>query len=623
MLDPRIYRTSLIVVAVAVIVVAFSLGNQATPMNATLVPDAFNGGTAYATMRSLATQFPVRPPGSAGDNGIADDVAGAFRRDGLQVQRSVFNAQTIDGPRTIQTVTGTLAGLTPGSIVIVAHRDSTHVGAASDLSGTGVLLELAQVLSSQTQQRSVVLASTSASVGAAGAAQLARSLPQPVDAVIVLGDMAGTMVRTPIVVPWSDSTLVAPTLLRNTVASALQQQTTLSVGDESLGGQFLHLAFPLAASEQRPFADSGEPAVLISTSGSRVPAVDEPTSQYQVAGFGRAVLQSVSALEAGSSVPPPSSYLRWSGKLIPAWAVRLLVLALIVPVLIATIDGLARARRRGARVARWTLWVLAWCVPFALAVLVVVALRLTGAINIAPPGPIDGSVLTLGGRATAILIGLGLLIVLGSVGVWWAGRRMWSGKSGAGSGAEAAPGAEAGPGAEAPGTDNGRSRRRQVPDDAASPGAAAALMLVLCLVTLALWLENPFAAALMVVALHCWLWIVGPENRLRAPFAVLLLVAGLVPGVLAALYYAMVLGLGAAPAAWNAVLMLAGGEYSVIAALEWSIVLGCVISLALMMVRIARQPRHEEATPITVRGPVTYAGPGSIGATSTGSAIRR
>ncbi len=610
MLDPRIYRTGLIVVALAVIVVAFSLGNQATPMNATLVPDAFNGGTAYATMQSLATQFPVRPPGSAGDNGIADDVAGAFGRDGLQVQRSVSGAQTIDGPRTIQTVTGTLAGLTPGSIVIVAHRDSSHVGAASDLSGTGVLLELAQVLSSQTQQRSVVLASTSASVGAAGAAQLARSLPQPVDAVIVLGDMAGTMVRTPIVVPWSDSTLVAPTLLRNTVASALQQQTTLSVGDESLGGQFLHLAFPLAASEQRPFADSGEPAVLISTSGSRIPAVDEPTSQYQVAGFGRAVLQSVSALEAGSSVPAPSSYLRWSGKLIPAWAVRLLVLALIVPVLIATIDGLARARRRGARVARWTLWVLAWCVPFAVAVLVVLALRLTGAINIAPPGPIDGSVLTLGGRATAILIGLGLLVVLGSVGVWWAGRRMWSGKA-----ATESADAAADPG-------NGRSsrRRHQVPDDAASPGAAAALMLVLCLVTLALWLENPFAAALMVVALHSWLWIVGPENRLRAPWAVLLLLAGLVPGVLAALYYAMVLGLGVAPAAWNAVLMLAGGEYSVMAALEWSIVLGCVISLALMMVRIARQPRPAEA-PVTVRGPVSYAGPGSLG--GTGSAIRR
>ncbi|HUA02849.1 MAG TPA: M28 family peptidase [Solirubrobacteraceae bacterium] len=602
MLDPRIYRTSLIVVAVAVIVVAFSLGSQPNPLNANLVPDAFNGGTAYATMGNLAAQYPARRPGSDADNSIADYVASNFSRDGLQVQRTAFSAQTIDGPRMIQTVTGTLAGLTPGSIVVVAHRDSSHVGAASDLSGTAVLLELAQVLSSQSQQRSIVLASTSAQVGAAGAAELARSLPGPVDAVIVLGDMAGTVVRTPLVVPWSDSTLVAPPLLRKTVESAIQQQTTLAAGEESIGGQFLHLAFPLAASEQRPFAAYGQPAVLVSTSGSRVPAPDEKTSEYQISGFGRAVLQSVSALEPSTSVPAPSSYMLWSGKVIPSWAVRLLVLALILPVLIATIDGIARARRQGARVGRWTLWVLAWCLPFVLAVLVVLGLRLTGAINIAPPGPIDGSVLTLGGRAAAILIGLGILIVLGLVAVWWGGRRMWSGRAAA----EAT---------------NGHSRRRQrAPDDAASSGAAAALMLVLCAVTLALWLANPFAAGLMVVALHCWLWIVGPEDRLRAPWAVLLLVAGLVPGILAALYYTMVLGLGLAPAAWNAVLMLAGGDYSAMAALEWSIVLGCVISLALMMVRIARQPRAADAT-VTIRGPVTYAGPGSLG--STQPTIRR
>ena len=602
MLDPRIYRTGLIVVALAVIVVAFSLGNQQSPLNANLVPDAFNGSTAYATMGNLAAQYPLRRPGSDADNQIADDVASALRQDGLQVQRTAFSAQTIDGPRMIQTVTGTLAGLTPGSIVIVAHRDSAHLGAASDLSGTAVLLELAQVLSSQSQQRSIVLASTSSSIGAAGAAQLARNLPQPVDAVIVLGDMAGSVVRTPVVVPWSDSTLVAPLLLRNTIASAIQQQTTMSAGEESIGGQFLHLAFPLAASEQRPFAASGEPAVLVSTSGSRVPSSGEKTSEYQIAGFGRAVLQSVSALESGTSVPAPSSYMLWSGKVIPSWAVRLLVLALMAPVLIATIDGVARARRRGHRVGRWALWVLAWCLPFALAVLVVLGLRLIGAINIAPPGPIDGSVLTLGGRAAAILVGLGILILLGLIGVWWGGRRMWSGNV-------------------APEATNGHARRRQsAPDDAASPGAAGGLMLVLCLVTLALWLGNPFAAALMVVGLHCWLWIVGPENRLRAPWAVLLLLAGLVPGVLAALYYMTALGLGLAPAAWNAVLMLAGGDYSVMAALEWSIVLGCVISLALMMVRIARQPRPADA-PVTIRGPVTYAGPGSIG--STQSTLRR
>jgi hypothetical protein len=610
MLDSRIYRKSLMVVVVAVIVLAFSLDNQASPLTATLVPDAFNGGPAYATMQSLAAQYPDRPPGSEADANIADYVAGSFKGDGLLVQRSTFQAQTVDGERTIETVTGTLAGTTPGSIVIVAHRDSVRAGrtgSPADLSGTAVLLELAQLLSAQTQQRSVVLASTSGQIGAAGAAQLARSLPGPVDAVIVLGDMARLEIRTPTVVPWSDSTLVAPTLLRNTVASAVSQQTNLAVGDEGLGGQFLHLAFPLAVSEQWPFAANGEPAVLVSASGARVPAAGERTSPGQIAGFGRAVLESVSALEAGPNVPGPSSYLRWQGKLIPAWAVRVLVLALILPVLIATVDGLARARRRGHRVARWVLWVLSACLPFVLAVFAIMALWAVGAIDAAPPGPVGGDALTLTGRAVAILIALACLIAAGFVVRWRVGRHLW-----------AAPPVPAAP------PENGRPRGRHptVPDDLASPGAAAAFLLVMCAMALVIWVENPFAAALIVPALHLWMWIVAPETRLRPPWVVLLFLAGLVPGVLAAGYYAAALGLGPVSAAWNAVLMLAGGSVSVVSAIEWSVVLGCTVSLAVMIVRIVRQPRAQPAeVPITMRGPLSYAGPGSLGGTR--SALRR
>ena len=178
MLDPRIYRTGLIVVAVAVIVVAFSLGNQASPLNATLVPDAFNGqhrlrDDAEPRRRSIPTGR--RAPRAT--TSIADYVASVVQQDGLQVQRTVFTAQTVDGPRTIQTVTGTLAGLIPGSIVIVAHRDSTRTvgGRLRSCPGPGCCSSWPSDLSAQTQQRSVVLASTSASVGAAGAAQLART----------------------------------------------------------------------------------------------------------------------------------------------------------------------------------------------------------------------------------------------------------------------------------------------------------------------------------------------------------------------------------------------------------------------------------------------------------------
>ena len=640
MLDPRIYRNGMMIVVVALIVLAFSLGSQSSPMTANLVPDAFNGSAAYGMMTSLAASNPDRRPGSDGDNQVADYVAHSLMHDGFQVSRSVFTARTADGARTIQNVTGTLAGTTPGSIVVVAHRDAPQAGGAgspADLSGTAVLLELGQVLSAQTQQRSIVLASTSAHVGYAGAARLARSLPGPVDAVIVLGDMAGLEVRSPTIVPWSNSTLVAPPLLRNTVAAALSQQTSLPANDESLGGQFMHLAFPLATSEQGPFASDGESAVLVSASGARLPAANEPTSPAQITGLGRTILASVSALESGPSVPGPSSYLRWQDKVIPEWAVAVLVLALILPVFAATIDGTARARRRGHRIGRWIVWVVSACVPFVLAVLAVVALHAAGVIN-APPGLVGGDALKLTAQAVEILIGLAFLIVISFVIRWRVVRHFWPAEPATAVPATAVPAAgvpAAGvpappapaPPAPAPAqAANGRHRRRRTgPDDVTSPGAAAAFLLVLCVVALLIWLENPFAAGLVVLALHCWMWILGPEQRLRAPWVVLLFVAGLAPGVLAAVYYAAALGLGPVEAAWNAVLMLAGGSVSVLSAIEWSIVLGCVVSLAVMIVRIVRQPRPRPVEkPITFRGaggPFINAGSGSLGGSR--SALRR
>ena len=77
MLDPRIYRAGLIAVAMAVIVVAFSFGNQRGPVTTSIPPDAFNGQNAYANMKGLAHRYPQREPGSVGDDALAGDVATA------------------------------------------------------------------------------------------------------------------------------------------------------------------------------------------------------------------------------------------------------------------------------------------------------------------------------------------------------------------------------------------------------------------------------------------------------------------------------------------------------------------------------------------------------------------
>jgi hypothetical protein len=142
----------------------------------------------------------------------------------------------------------------------------------------------------------------------------------------------------------------------------------------------------------------------------------------------------------------------------------------------------------------------------------------------------------------------------------------------------------------------------------------------MCALSLVIWWRNPFAAALIVPALHLWMWIVAPEIRLRAPAAVMLLLLGLVPAALVILYYAGQFNLGPLGVVWTGVLLIAGGGVAVATLLEWSIFAGCAVSVAVIAVRAARE-RAPEAAPVTVRGPVTYAGPGSLGGTK--SALRR
>jgi len=587
MLDPRIYRMGMVPVLLAVIVLAFSLNDQQGPLGTNLAPDAYSGANAFSTMKALAKSYPDRRPGSLADRQAAAYVARQLRGDGLAVSTSSFRGRTVDGTRTLENVVGVRAGQENGSIVVVADRDALGSPAAAEASGTAVLLELAQVLTGETLQHSVVLASTGSAAGAAGAARLASTLQQPVDAVIVLGDMAGTEVRKPTVVPWSNTEQVAPPVLRNTVASALATQTGMAPGTTGLIGQIAHLAFPMVASEQGPFGGSGEPAVLLSLSGERGPAATEPTSLSQISAMGRTVLQTVTALDAGPAVPAPSTYLSLSGKSIPVWAVRLLVLVLILPVLVTTIDGLARARRRGHSIVRWVAWVLLAALPFALAATLVLAARAVGLIGAAPPGPVGVGAISLQDGGLSLLVGLAVVIVAGLVWLRPALARLL------------------------------RARPDHGPY---GDGAAAGVLLVLCVVALAVWLTNPFAALLLVPALHLWMWIVVPELRLPTPAVVVLLLAGFVLPLVIAVDYADTLGLDPLQTAWSWVLLLAGGAVGLLAALEWSVVLGCAFSVIAIVVRAARQPRPEQA-PVTIRGPVSYAGPGSLGGTE--SALRR
>ncbi|MGZ4349277.1 MAG: hypothetical protein ACXVRX_01965 [Solirubrobacteraceae bacterium] len=593
MLDPRIYRTGLIVAALALVVLAFSLRNQQTALNPTLAPEAFNGQNVAATMASIAKDDPTRRPGSQGDYALADQVKSTFAQYGFSPTTDTFHGRTVDGTETLENVVGVRPGMQSGSVVIVASRDALGAPAMAAASGSATLMELARNLEGETLHRSVVLASTSGSQGTAGAIRLAATLGGPIDAVVVLGDLASSRVQQPIILPWSTRQAVAPPVLRNTVASALAAQTSLTNGFTGLGGQFAHLAFPFTLGQQAPFGAQGIPAVEVSLSGEQGPAADSlVATPTQLTAAGRAILQTISALDSAPSVPGPSAYVLLGGKVVPGWAISLFVLALLVPVVMTTIDGVARARRRGHAIWRSLAVVLAAAAPFVLGVGIVLVARLVGVISVAPPGPVAAGAIPLGGGGVALLVVMALVLLAGLVGVGSLARRLPT-----------------------------RTRTsRRAPESSSSDGAVAGLLVVMCGVTFAIWLSNPFAAFLLVPALHLWLWAISPGVRVPLPARLALIAVGIAPAVLVVGYYANELGYGPAGVLWEMMLLLAGHGVSIVSAVEWSVVLGCLVSATTLAVLATRGSRAV-ATPVTVRGPITYAGPGSLGGTK--SALRR
>ncbi|HST55569.1 MAG TPA: M28 family peptidase [Solirubrobacteraceae bacterium] len=598
MLDGRLYRAAFVPLLFALVLAAFSFTDRPRPLGSSLAPDALDGARAFASLQSLGAEFPDRRPGSSGDQRLAGYVArtlsglGGPGSVGFTVRTRHFQAQTIDGERTLTTVIGQRAGQTGADpVVILAHRDAAARGSQAELSATAVLLELARVFAQSETRRTVILVSTSGgSGGNAGAADFAAHSRGPFDAVIALGDVAGARARKPFVVPFSNGFGSAPVRLQRTVQDVVAQEVGTPPGAPSVVSQLAHLALPLTVGEQGVLNGAGLPAVLVQVSGERGPSAGERVSEARLQAFGRAVLSAVDAVDNG---PDLSSSTHVSvlvqRKQIPQWAIRLLVLALMVPPLVAAVDGLARLRRRREPVGRWALWVLSCALPFFVCALFAWALGQVGVIGAAPLAPVPSSALGFSGGAV-----LAVLLVLALAWLGWPGlvRRL-------GMGARPSPDA-----------------------------AGVALLLVLAGVTVVVWVANPFTAALLVPALHLWLLVVSPDERRarrrpRRSIVLAVVVCALVPLGALVWVYAHQFGFGLAAVLWNAVLLLASARIGVLGAALWSVAFGCLVAAVLVALSRADPdlPGADGGAPVTVRGPVSYAGPGSLGGTE--SALRR
>jgi hypothetical protein len=593
MSDPRLYRTALVPVLLALVLLAFSLENRPRALTTTVAPDAFTGDRAFDRAYGpggLADRFPERRPGSSGDERLADVIARELESaSGFKVRTISSEGETIDGRRTLRTIVAERAGTIDERIVVVAHRDAAGTRAEAELSGTAVLLELARVFGAPRQtRRTLTLVSTSGgSGGGAGAGALADALRGPYAGVLVLGDLASRNLRLPLIAPWSDALGAAPAALRATLQESLRADSGAGARQPRALSQFVRLALPGTYGEQGVLLARGMPAVMLSVGGDRPPPAGAPISRARVTQLGRAALRTVTALDAaprGRPVSPQASTrdLVTSRKVLPGWAVRLFTGALLLAPFVVLVDALAAVLRSGGPLLASLRWTLAAALPFVVATLFAIALGATGLLAATPATPVVPDALPVQAPA---LLAVALVLVLG-----WVWLRPFVLR------ATATPAA---------------------PDRAAASVVVALLALA---ATTVVWLRNPYASVALLPGLHLWLFALAPEWRMSRLLRIGLVALAIVPIALLAAAAARALGLGGLEALWTLLLLVAGGHVSPLSLVVWSLLAGCATSaVALAAGGAVHDPDPD--VPITVRGPRSYAGPGSLGGTE--SALRR
>jgi hypothetical protein len=484
-INARLVRGTLLLVSLPLLLAAFTVARP-QPLPPPALPPSFDAETAAGLARELARDFPDRAPGSAGALGAGQWFVDQLGLYGFDVEADRFSAEVPGRGRvTLQNLVAVAPGPSPRVIVFMAHRDNTgeSPGANDNASGTAALIELARAFAPVTgpsggrtrPAHTLVFVSTDGGAfGALGAARFAERSSYREDAVAVVSLDAIAGPGFPQLLIAGDTPRSPSPVLVRTAAVRILEEAGEEPRRESALDQLLTLGFPFTLGEQGPLLGHGIPAVTLTTERRPAPSafVDEPLDLERLGEVGRAAQNLLGSLDAGLELTgSTSSYVYFGRRLVRGWAISLVLLAALLPFLIATVDLFARMRRRrvplapavGALRSRLAFWAYAGAL-----VLVGALLGVFPDAEARPLPPTLPEVVEPPGAALAVL---GVLLL----GGWLV------------------------------------SRERLLPQRAATPEETLAgyttALLGLGLLTLVVVATNPFALVFVLPSLYAWLWL--------------------------------------------------------------------------------------------------------------------
>jgi hypothetical protein len=483
----QLYRSCFLFVSLPLLLAAFSL-SRPTALQRPLLPPAFDTRTALGLASELASQYPDRTPGSAG--GLA--AAGWFRD-----QLTAYGVPaTIEGWEQAVPGLGTarlrnVVAVAPGQsrqvIVVMAHRDDTGAGpgANDNGSGTAALIELARGYARpqtdtqapvQSAHTLVFLSTDAGAYGAYGALHFLETSPyrNRILAVLNLDTLAGD--GQPRIELAGDRPRSPPGTLVATASERVLEQTGSRPERASFFGQLIDLGFPFTLYEQGPFVGVGVPALTLTTNGTRPAAAFGDTasrlSAAKLAQMGRASQELLGSLNQALDFNGRTTSSVWIGeRIVRGWAIKLVLIALLIPYLVSAVDLYALCRRFRVPLLGAVRALRSRLLYWFFAAGVFTCFLLLGAWPSGPARPPNPATPIAGDWPVFALLGLGVVIGLG----WIVAR-------------------------------DRLVPRRTITRPELLAGQTVAL-LALGVVSLLVVATNPFGLIFVLPALHVWLWL--------------------------------------------------------------------------------------------------------------------